>query len=391
MKSNTAEWHSRSNYFALAFFALFYAAIYLVGDPQHAPLARDELHFWPTSVYFSHRFPPTLEQLRSYTELSTPLPFVYFGLLEYLTHQGLWLGRLTNLLLSLACVLMVLFAGFRPATRVSFFSALLLFACPYYLGVATHLYTDAFALFFVLAALVAHSRGWFAVSACAFACAVSTRQYAVAFSLALCVWQISQSWGAKRVWKDAGSWTSPLVSVGVLMGWIIFFGGPAPAPAIAEHALESTRTWSILPQNSGYFLACVGLYYVLPELLVFASARRALLQVSPRFALAVVLLSALFFAWYPPLGNSASYAFREMGYFDKALRVVFSDFFRVTVFYLFASLTVLRFSRFELASLFLYANAAMLSKPLIAWDKYALPVLCVLWWIKASKQAKDFR
>ena len=68
--------------------ALLYAALFVWRDCLQGPPQWDEVSFWQTSLTFSDRLIPTLDQLRNYEELNTPLPFVLFGMLEYLFHQG---------------------------------------------------------------------------------------------------------------------------------------------------------------------------------------------------------------------------------------------------------------------------------------------------------------
>ena len=65
------------------------------------PLQADETHFWPTTIYLFQDGFPSLDRLRSYNELNTPLPFLIFGAVEYYFHFGVVAGRAINLLTSL--------------------------------------------------------------------------------------------------------------------------------------------------------------------------------------------------------------------------------------------------------------------------------------------------
>ena len=86
----------------LLYLGVFVWLDFLGFDPQ-----RDEVHFWPTSLGFSHSLLPTLDQLRNYDELNTPLPFMLFGWLEYFFGLGIFAGRLLNMFLSFSIVLVV--------------------------------------------------------------------------------------------------------------------------------------------------------------------------------------------------------------------------------------------------------------------------------------------
>ncbi len=366
-------------------FLLVYLVVYLFLDGLAFPLRKDELHFWPTSLYFAQTFPPSLESLRSYNDLSTPLPFVTYGALEQLFGRGVWMARATNLLLSFAVLMTILFAAGR-ATSVSLRCALALLACPYFLGVATHVYTDQFAIalsLFGVALTLKRHWGW---SAVCFVLAISSRQYAVAFPAAMAGWAAYDSGARKRYWEEKVTWLVPGLASLALVGWILFFGGPGPRTALNSQFVATSSWLSLLPQNAGYFLACVGLYFVTFEAILFGEDRFQLGKaLGDRRRLAVILVLTIgYFSLFPPVQNPDDYPFKEMGYLDKGLRYFASDFARVAILCGFATLAVIRFSEPTLAATFVLVNAALMIKAHIAWDKYALPLLAVLWWMKAG-------
>ncbi|HEY9878015.1 MAG TPA: hypothetical protein V6D29_06140, partial [Leptolyngbyaceae cyanobacterium] len=77
-----------------------YTVLFFVADQLQGPFWIDERWFWETSQQFSQRLIPTLDQLRSYNELNTPLPFIIYGMLGYWFENDLFVGRLLNLILS---------------------------------------------------------------------------------------------------------------------------------------------------------------------------------------------------------------------------------------------------------------------------------------------------
>src|SRR6266496_4030805 len=77
-----------------------YLALFFLSQRLTFPEIWDERHYWQTSLFFSHSLIPDLERLRNYGELSTPLPFIMFGALEYFFKWGIFSGRLLNLVLS---------------------------------------------------------------------------------------------------------------------------------------------------------------------------------------------------------------------------------------------------------------------------------------------------
>ena len=95
-------------------------------------------------------------------------------------------------------------------------------------------------------------------------------------------------------------------------------------------------------------------------------------------AAAVVL--AVFVA-FPPLLNQAP--FPSFGYTDRLIRGLMGDPWRVTLYCALAALAVIRFLREPLAFLLICTNAAILCKAHTAWEKYAIPALVVLWYLKS--------
>ncbi len=88
--------------FLLAISALYIALVTWL-DFLRGPYWHDEIIFWETSVSFSDQLLFSIDDLRDYKELNTPLPFIVFGAVEYLFGQGIAAGRLLNLMLSLQC------------------------------------------------------------------------------------------------------------------------------------------------------------------------------------------------------------------------------------------------------------------------------------------------
>jgi len=87
---------SRERAFFIITLVLAYVALYYAMDRLTFEIRKDEIHFWSTSERFSEGLIPSLDLLRSYNERNTPLPFLAFGLLEYLFHAGVWAGPLRS-------------------------------------------------------------------------------------------------------------------------------------------------------------------------------------------------------------------------------------------------------------------------------------------------------
>jgi hypothetical protein len=174
----------------------------------------------------------------------------------------------------------------------------------------------------------------------------------------------------------------PALAVAVLGAWFLFFGGYGPVTAVEWQAIRTVQPSIVLPQNSLYLLACIGAFYVLPEMALLRRPLRHAL--TPGHAAVVAAGLGLVFALFPPLNNDGPIP--TMGFLDQAARLALSDPLRVLVFYVLALLAVLRFSAFSLESASVLIYALLMAKAHLAWDKYALPVLLVVWCIAAASE-----
>jgi hypothetical protein len=356
--------------------ALIYVGVLIALDFLRFPLRADEQHFWPTTLWFFHDGLPTLSELRSYDELSTPLPFLLFGAIAHFTGSGIVVARVVDFVLSAGFVLLIGAVG-----RFSLWSglcALGLIACPYFLAVSTHYYTDMITVAFVGIGLAFHlakrpfwSGFWFIL-------AIACRQYAVAFPVAILMSNISDA-VVTRSARVNSCQVAMMIAIISLGAWYAFFGGPVPQGALASQAVSEVARW--YPAHGLYFLACVGLYFVVVEIVIFRSlsgiARPTWIQL-----LIAVAMVALFYA-FPPSHN-VNGGFATMGYMDKAARFLLGDGERIALFCALALLSCLRFTPLSLAGTMLYSNAALMIAAPVAWDKYALPLLACFWLLKSA-------
>jgi hypothetical protein len=337
---------------ALAYGALAVLQAVLLGAP-----IKDEVHFWLVARRFAME---GLGVARDYQALSTPLPFALWGALG-----SVELARALNLLLSF---LLVAFVGRRAVH-----AAVGLVVFPYFVGASVLMYTDLLAAAFVLIGLVAYLRRRYVLSTVSFVLAIASRQYMIAFPAGLLLYELTV--GERRS-KAA---VAQALAVTSLLIWIVLWGGFAPTLAL-ERWDPGTTGFAIRPQHSLYFLACVGAWYVVPEAVL---ERRV--HAAPR---GVLLISALvlgtLFVAFPPVANVQGLP--TMGYLDRAAHL-FPDAIRLLLFYLLALAAVIRFWRPSLAVTLVASNALLMSKAHIAWDKYALPLLLVLWYLYGTEDA----
>ena len=158
------------------------------------------------------------------------------------------------------------------------------------------------------------------------------------------------------------------------------WGALAP-PAELARQQAANGTWHALPANALYGLACVGAYYVIPEAVMFCKGWAKLWPRWPVAALAAAVLGGLF-VLAPPMGNR--FGVVEMGYLDKTLRLLGGDGVRLTILWALAVMGAVRFMRWHITSVLVLATVVIMIKSHLAWDKYTLSLLAVLWLCKSA-------
>ena len=393
----------------------YYFFLFIYFEYLTFPVTKDELHFWPATIRFSHSYLPSLELLKNYGELSTPLPFIVFGLIEKIWEGGIAYGRTFNFIVSIGIAFIV---GYPYPSRNQTKSILALSALlvsPYFIGLSTHLYTDLIAIFFTLCGCLLHQKGHFTKSTLCFILGISSRQYMVAFPCALSLFEIYHTFPERL--KGSARWIAPLTACFTLIGWIIFFGGFGPQEEISKQKVVTSNFFHLIPENCNYFLACLGVYFCLPEIaynqllkidiatniplvqasLLSTSTSTDKLQRQPlanssflswvtyEKLLAAIFLGLLFF-FFPPLQNN-NFPIPTMGFLDKLLHLFCNSFFRMALLYSFALIATIRFIKIDRNFFFVWINILLMLKAHIAWDKYALPLIVILWFYWSEKKA----
>ena len=373
---------------------LYYSALYFCAKNLAFPICRDELHFWPTSVKFSHTYLPSLDLLKNYGELNTPIPFMIFGLIEKIWAAGIVYGRLFNFLTSIAIAFIIGFPGFSKNPKKSMTALIIILVSPYFIGLSTHLYTDLIAVFFALCGCLLHEKNFFKSSILCFILAVSSRQYMVAFPCALALFEF---------WHNSTHkirWIAPVIACFSLICWIIFWGGPGPQAEILRQAIVTSRIFCLIPENCIYFLACLGVYYCIPEIIlrrlfnlfIFSAGVRTEIHLQKsgivstthnlrtvivhKEILAGLMLAVLFYI-YPPLQNH-NFPIPTMGFMDKTLHLLNCSSIRMILLYLFALTATIRFLKVDRNFFLVWVNVLMMLKAHVAWDKYVIPLVIIL-------------
>ncbi|MGB3574325.1 MAG: hypothetical protein WA783_22100 [Phormidesmis sp.] len=365
----------------LLFLIVVYSILIIQLDFLRAPAIRDEQHFWETALTFSDRLLPTLNDLRDYEQLSTPLPFIIFGALEYLFNQGLLAGRLLNIVLSITIVFIVGWPTAQKQGRA--LSCLIgLVLCPDYIFYSRLMYTDIIACFFGLLGVISYVHNRHLLSSLAFVLAIATRQYMLAFPAATLTYEFAvyaiQAIRSRRfTLSKAWVWLSPLLASLTIFGWFLLFQGLAPQSAIEVRTTPDVQQtlWALVPGHAINFLGFVGMYIVLPELMLFRSS--SILQrwrQRPKVWIIVAVLLAAVLV-FPPI-------FVGPGTVFKLVNLLPYTVLKMSLLYGLALLTCIRFSQLNMMSLFVLFNSLIMMKA-YPWDKYILPLVVVFWYLKS--------
>jgi len=348
----------------------------------------DEVHFWEQTQYFADDWPPTLDLIRSYPEPMTPLSFLAWAGLEASFGGGIAVGRLVNLLFGLS-ILALFGLGTRGPDRdwAPVLSAAGLLAFPYFIPMSLHLYTDISAAFFVLAGVKLFTEERLGWSGVAFALAIATRQYMVAFPAGLVAAALSPS--LLRGEFDRVRWRAmaPIILSGLtLFAWMAFFKGAGPAAGLENWERHTLAMSSLTPRYGLYFVTCIGVYFVVPELVLFRRwafieelRSRKSLVLAGLLLVAFVVFPVIDPYWaYGPINRVAMWVLPpdEMPVTSYVVRSV--------AFYFFAWLACVRFARPNFVSWMILSNAVLMIAVFSAWEKYALPLLVCLWFLRST-------
>ena len=178
-----------------------------------------------------------------------------------------------------------------------------------------------------------------------------------------------------------------IVSTTTLFGWILLWGGLAPQAGIGvwtdQYPSPMFHPLEFIVEYGNYFLVCVGVYFVVPEMLLFRRWPSPQLFGSRSFMLCAIGIACLF-ALAPPFLSEGI----PGGVFGRSARFLLpgtlGDFARIALFYALALLTALRFYRkIDLGFWVVSIAFVMAMKSQIPWEKYTFPTLAVLWYLRS--------
>lgn len=282
------------------------------------PAWNDEGHFHRTVEYFGQGI--SLDTLKHYEEMSTPLPFIVYA----------WWGRLAGFelaqlrILTLICSLITYLVFFHLLwilvndPRAVFWSALWLVINPYMIGLSIFIYTDMMTIMFVVLALLARVRKQALLFGLAMALGILSRQYVVFLTLACLTWDGFQ-WLLERKREALKMLAADLLSLVPYGLLILLWGGAGPDNSLRGAYL--TEGVSFHPTHLTLYLCLLFVFHV-----PLIAARWREIYLRPRVVIISLILS---FAYYlVPVTAVKTLLFPEnaaVGLFHRFLRMALAN------------------------------------------------------------------
>lgn len=398
----------RKLYTSLVILILF-VTIFFLKQNFLGELYQDEHHYLPTAVFFSKEPIPSLDLLKSYNELNTPIPFILGGWVVNVFGENIQCLRLLTYAVSF--ILLMTFVWASPDHSKRFFLCLAgLMIFPNYYLCSVYYYTDIFAMLGVLAGTVAYLRKAHWWGMVFFIAAVSSRQYMLAFPAAIVAYEFLELLKTNSnvrnffsgLFKDI-SWLPYALAVLSIAPWVLLWNGPAPAAVMANQYYDSDK---LIQYNFGYVIyssACLAVYYVIPEILITGKLKYFINYPKnhPGFFFTFLVLVITLITFFPAKqAYNPYFTWPYLGYVDQLLMTMgITGFIKQIVFGLLMLVTFMRFisPKFGLAGCVVIINILLLGKAQLSWDKYSLPMIMVLWflamfeyhWLFAASDSKD--
>lgn len=329
---------------------------------------------------------PSLELLRTYEEMSSPLPFIYWGQWGSLWGYSLFSMRLATLLWGIAAVVLLVenlaMLLSRPRWVIAAFIVVMI--NPYWWMMSIFAYTDIFGIVgLLLAALgLGKNRSWMTLLGVAIA--LLSRQYLVfalpAFGLlALGWWEVDR----KSAWRQLLALGAGCLPLALL---VVLWRGLGPDNQLK--ALYQTGYLAYKPASAWLYLSLMGIY----GLPLWVFLRKHALPRSWQWAGVVVAMLLGIWLVIEPSDSAIKAGFTTVGLFDRFLHALSLPVMgRQVVWSLGAGLGALLLMKLAIIAwrqarqgllgieglILLMLLGLLLVMPLsyLQWEKYFIPVL----------------
>ena len=371
-------------YILLVVFLLVYETILYTTVGLHQAVWGDERHFVQTIQQFGQEI--SLTQLKTYNEMSTPLPFVLYALWGKIAGFQLHQLRLFSLLIAFFTFLIFFRLYQETSSKSSLALLMTLFVIfqPYMIGLTIFVFTDMLPLLFLGLSLWAFQRNNPYLLAFSLGSALLCRQYYIFLPAAVGIYFcfrffISRNRTAARMVLAS---VISLIPLGLLF---LLWGGFSPQNDMRQLYLHES-----LHFHPDYLILYISLFivYLLP-LIIY---RWKTYYRDKKILLFSLLLSAFYFL-FPIKASAYSMAIQvyTVGFFHKFLRSIMGSSLEHFIFYLtfLFSLPVLLTILIDiyqklknkitdgllLANLCIFFFLVAMPFSYLNWEKYFLPVI----------------
>ncbi len=380
--------YSGSMLILVLFLIVFQTLVVVLGDITREPWG-DEHHFVQTVRTFAGE--PFAETLRTYPEMSGPLPFIIYAAWGRVVGLDLWQLRLLSLLIALASCLLfhrLLFnttGSGLAAALLSIFLAL----HPYMVGFSLFVFTDGPAIFFTILTVHAVTRNSPALIFLGLCGALLSRQYLIFLWLAVILYYVWQALSLPNRRTAITNCTITAATLVPLISLFMYWNGLSPDNDLRTLYADQTLTF-----HSSYLVMYISImfWYLLP-LLIY---RFRGIYYAPGAIVSALSLSWIYFLIpVRPSAYAVDIDVHTVGLFHKAVlrlhdAVWFADLIFLLGFalglplllYIVRNIThSLRTGRPTLPTLLdMAALAFLLIMPFsyLNWEKYLMPLLPLL-------------
>lgn len=377
-----------SNRHSLIFFIIIfilYLLIALAGDIAHRPGWGDEVRLHATVIEFSENF--SLDYLRTYNQLSTPLPFIIYSGWGKIFGLELFHLRILSIIIALTTFMLFfkILEHFVKDRKLLFFGSIFLAIHPYNVGLSIFVFTDMIAVLFLLLGFLGVIRKSLWLTAIGLAASILCRQYLV-FILPPVFIFLLLKWLKDKDKRELMTLAGTILSITPFAALVIFWGGISPDNQWRE--FYSTEKLYFHPEILFLYIMLLAVYLLPYLILTF----RRLIKSKLILFLSILISPLYFLSPIEPSKYSVAINVHTVGLFHKALKFLTdNDTIIQTIFFIFFWAGLLVLSNligegYKLIknkdypaklNLIMITVSFMIIMPLsyLGWEKYFMPLL----------------
>jgi 4-amino-4-deoxy-L-arabinose transferase-like glycosyltransferase len=365
-------------------FLLVYESILYAGIGLRQPTWADEHHFIPTIEKFGREI--SLKQLKTYNDMSTPLPFILYALWGKLIGFHLHQLRFFSLIIAFFTFLsfFIYYVKISGRIKTALLVTLFLIFQPYSIGISVFVYTDMLALFFLAWALFAFQKEKPTLLAFSLSGALLCRQYFIFLAGAFFLYYLLQMiFNQNR--NSFKMIISTIISVLPLFSLVILWHGFSP-----ENEMRNLYLQKGLYFHTEFLVLYICLFavYLFPMIIY-----RWKKYYRNRILLLYSLLISFIYFLFPVKASepAVSVGVYTVGFFHRFIRMILGSSSEHFVFYIMflislpVVLSVIKDAYFQVIhknlTAFLFTNLSIIFFLIIMpfsylnWEKYFLPII----------------